>query len=129
MMKDIRITQLRRNRDASQMSRAGTVWDPIPLVYYRDHKIQVKNFEIPICISYILAPITCEQNRMEEDGINFIVRFCYDVIFEVFSFGERYQLTELERVGKRFHRIIEGFFGETPFICLNLTLTSRFFIK
>ena len=56
------------------------------------------------------------------------MRLCGDVLFEVLCYGDRCRLTKLERVGGRFHRIVENFFGRMPSLRLNLSLKvkSRF---
>ena len=53
------------------------------------------------------------SNQKEEE---FFVRLCLDVLFELLSFGNRRRLSKLERVGRRFHRMVENFFGKAPFI-------------
>ena len=55
------------------------------------------------------------QTKMKRKRlIKFFVRLCGDVIVDVFHYANRRQLTKLARVGRRFHLIIENFFGETP---------------
>ena len=51
-----------------------------------------------------------------------------EVLFEAFKFLNRRQLTNLERVCPRFHRIISYHIGETPFLRLNIRFgfNSRF---
>ena len=61
-----------------------------------------------------------------EETVCFFVRLCHDVVFEVLSFGNRRQLTKLERVGRRFHRIAENYFDKAPFLLLNLRFSPRF---
>ena len=48
---------------------------------------------------------------------------CSDVIIEVFQYGNRRQLTKLERTGRRFHRIAECYFEKCPFLRLYLVLS------
>ena len=62
----------------------------------------------------------------EEEAIEFYLRLCFDVLFEVFRFGCRRKLTKLERVGHRFHWIIEKYFPDVPFLRLDLELKPRF---
>ena len=50
----------------------------------------------------------------------FIVILCHDVILDVLQHGKRKQLTHLEAVGRRFHRVIDGNFSESPFLVLDL---------
>ena len=68
------------------------------------------------------------RNRMEEKNVKWFVALCYDVFLEVLRYGNRRQLVTLERVGRRIHRIVENYFGETPFLRLNLLLEPRFSI-
>ena len=65
---------------------------------------------------------------MEEKDVKWFVALCYDVFLEVLRYGNRRQLVTLERVGRRIHRIVENYFGETPFLRLNLLLMPRFSI-
>ena len=62
------------------------------------------------------------QNEEEDGGFEFIIRLCSDVFLEMFIFGDRRRLTKLERVGRRFHLIIENFFKERPFLRLGLQI-------
>ena len=64
----------------------------------------------------------------EEETIEFYLRLCFDVLFEVFRFGCgcRRKLTKLERVGHRFHWLVEKYFPDGPFLRLNLELKPRF---
>ena len=57
------------------------------------------------------------QNE-EENEREFILRLCRDVLLEALLFGDRRRLTKLERVGLRFHRLIENFFKQRPFLRL-----------
>lgn len=54
--------------------------------------------------------------------MEFYVLLCYDVIIEVLQYGNRQRLTKLERIGRRYHRIAENYFGKYPFLRLNLIL-------
>ena len=60
----------------------------------------------------------------------FFVSLCGDVLSDVLRFGTRRRLAKLERIGRRFHRFIENFFYNTPFIHLDFELrgTKRFVI-
>ena len=62
----------------------------------------------------------------EEEAIEFYLRLCFDVLFEVFRFGCRRKLTKLERVGHRFHWLVEKYFPDVPFLRLNLELRPTF---
>ena len=52
-----------------------------------------------------------------------------EVLFDTFKFLDRRQLTKLERVCPRFHRIISDHIGETPFLRLDLEFgfNSRYY--
>ena len=64
------------------------------------------------------------KNEKEQEektkAIQWFVVLCYDVLLEVLRYGNRRQLVTLERVGRRIHRIVENYFGKTPFLRLNL---------
>ena len=68
------------------------------------------------------------QNEEEDDGIEFIVRLCHDVLLEVLFFGDRRRLTKLERVGRRLHQINENFFKEKPFLRPNLQIDRKYLL-
>lgn len=57
--------------------------------------------------------------------MEFIVLLCRDVLIEVLCYGTRYQLVRLEKVGKRFHQVVENYFGNVPFIRLNLNINPE----
>ena len=59
---------------------------------------------------------------INENVIEFFVRLCGDVMFEVLRYANRRRLTKLERVGLRFQLIVENFFGVVPFLRLDLLL-------
>ena len=46
------------------------------------------------------------------------MRVCHDVLLEALLFGDRRKLSNLERIGRRFHRIIEDFFQQRPLLRL-----------
>ena len=66
------------------------------------------------------------RNEGEEDEFEFSVRLCNDVILEALLFADRRQITEMERVGRRFHRIEENFFRERPFLRLGLKIDQKY---
>ena len=68
------------------------------------------------------------MHKNREDESEFNVRLCRDVLVELFLFGNRRRLTKLERVGYRFHRVIENFFKQKPFIRLDLRINPRYLI-
>ena len=55
-----------------------------------------------------------------------ILRLPNEVLFDSFKFLNRRQLTNLESVCLRFHRIISNNIGETPFLRLQLDIGFRF---
>ena len=62
------------------------------------------------------------QNNDKEEAIELYLRICSDVLFEVFRFGSRCKLAKLERIGRRFHWLIEKWFLDVPFLRLHLKL-------
>ena len=60
--------------------------------------------------------------------LTFLLKLCGDVLHEVLCFGNRQRLTALERVGRRFYRIVESFFPTKPFQSVNLTLHPAGFL-
>ena len=74
----------------------------------------------------LLKKFVAEMRELEQ----FFVSLCADVLSDVLRFGNRHRLAKLERIGRRFHRIVENFFHKTPLIRLNLELkcTERFVI-
>lgn len=64
-------------------------------------------------------------NSIDEREFRFVVLLCGDVLIEIFQFGTRHRLSKLERVGRRFYRMVERYFVVTPYLRLNLLLTPR----
>ena len=62
------------------------------------------------------------QRCEEDEEIEFYLKFCNHVLFEVLQFGDRCRLTKLEGVGRRFHHLAEKWFGEMPFLRLDIRL-------
>ena len=60
------------------------------------------------------------ENATEFDELNFILCLCSDVLMDVVHKGSRHQLAKLERIGRRFHWLINNSFTEAPFLILNL---------
>ena len=54
--------------------------------------------------------------------MEFSLRLCGDVLVELLQYGDRHRLIKIERVGSRFHRIMEDFFGVRPLIRYDLQL-------
>ena len=52
----------------------------------------------------------------------FVFYLYHDILFEVLLSGKRRQLARLEVFGRRFHHLIDGIFGEKPFLRLDLEL-------
>ena len=52
--------------------------------------------------------------------IQFVVRLCNDILFDVIRSGNRRQLIELELIGRHFQRFIDRNFGSSPLLILNL---------
>ena len=48
------------------------------------------------------------------------VRFCMDVLGDVLQFGNRRQLSAVERIGRNFHAVIAKRFSAKPFLTLTL---------
>ena len=53
--------------------------------------------------------------------MKFFVCLCFDVFFEVLLSGNRRQLVKLERIGRRFHIVIDQKLGVKPFLRFNLS--------
>ena len=78
-----------------------------------------KSLDYQFMFFSILQPYEYE----EDDGaIEFYLKFCFDVLLEVLQFGDRRRLTKLERVGRRLHHLVEKWFGEMPFLRLDIRL-------
>ena len=54
---------------------------------------------------------------------------CGDVVLDVFSFSKRRQLALLELIGRRFQRIIEIWFAESPRLVFNKKLVCHFRLR
>ena len=63
-----------------------------------------------------------ELNSDRGKNIHFVVRLCSDALWEVIYWGDRRKLTSLEKLGKRFHLLIDGWFEEVPFLRLDLRI-------
>ena len=64
-----------------------------------------------------------------DDNYNYVefhVALCHDVLFEVLQCGNRRQILKLQRIGRRFYRMIETYFGVKPFLRLNFRFAFRF---
>ena len=60
--------------------------------------------------------------------IQFVVRLCSDLFLDVLCWGDRRQLASLEKLGKRFHLLIDGCFEGTPFLRLDLYIEPKRYI-
>ena len=65
-----------------------------------------------------------ERKRLVE----FLIRLCHDVLFDVLRCGNRYQLADLEKNGRRFHWFIDRYFKAAPFLRLNLELVPQYLL-
>ena len=72
-------------------------------------------------------PIT-RKKAERKSLVEFLIRLCHDVLFDVLRMGNRYQLAELEKNGRRFHCLIDRYFKEAPFLRLNLELIPRYLL-
>ena len=61
------------------------------------------------------------------DAELFVV-LCNDVLLQVLQHGNRRQLVKLQRIGRRFHKMIEVYFRDKPFLRLNFRLAPGFFL-
>ena len=61
--------------------------------------------------------------KAESNRVRFFVRLCSDVLLEVLGWGDRRCLALLEKLGRRFYWVIDGCFGEKPFLLLDLHIT------
>ena len=61
-----------------------------------------------------------------EEGVEFYLRLCFDVLLEALKFGDRHPLTKLERAGRRLHWLMEKYFFGVPFLRLDLLLKPKF---
>ena len=82
--------------------------------------IKRNNFERDLSDFYFLS-----QPNEEDDGIEFYLTLCFDVFDGILEFGDRCQLTILEGVGQRFHHLVEEWFGERPFLRLDLDIQLK----
>ena len=57
---------------------------------------------------------------------NFYAKICFDILFEVLRFGDRRLLVKLERIGRRFHLIVEKYFDKMQFLRLDIGLYPGF---
>ena len=70
---------------------------------------------------------------MEGKNVEFFVILCGDILLEVlkfinFDYGYgRYKLIKLQRIGRRFYRIIETYFCTKPFLDFPLQLRPLYF--
>ena len=79
---------------------------------------------------YFLLDLTLSFNRARRNGANgtdrFVIRLCLDMFLEVLRSGTRRQLAGLEKIGRRFRLVIDGYFGEKPFLRLELALRPMY---
>ena len=75
---------------------------------------------LPTRKQFYLIEIGASTPVLVLDQMQFIVALCYDVLLEVLKHGKRRQLAMLEAVGRRFQRIIDAKFIESPYLLLDL---------
>ena len=59
-----------------------------------------------------------------KSAVTFFISMCDDVLLEVLSSGNRKQLFMLTKNGKRFSRLVDGFFMSAPFLRMNVFLSE-----
>ena len=59
------------------------------------------------------------RSEIHAEVVEFFVVLCADVLLEMMEYGDRRQLIKSERIGGRFHRLIETYFGKKPFVRMN----------
>ena len=59
------------------------------------------------------------QQNEDENVPEFYVVLCLDNFMELLQFGCRRQLTKSERIGRRFHLMVENYLGKMSFLRLN----------
>ena len=77
---------------------------------------------IYLCKSYSLFSLPIKKMKMMSQNVEFFVRLCNDVLLEVLQRGDRRQLAELEKTGRRFYLIIDCCIKEAPLLRLHLSL-------
>ena len=73
--------------------------------------------------------LTTRKNTESKIFVEFFIRMCGDVLLDVLHWGDRYQLAELEKNGRRFFWFIDRYFKEAPFLRLNLELIPLYFFS
>ena len=81
------------------------------------------NFLLNNFLNFSLARIKKED---EGDRVRFFVRLCSDALLEVLGWGNRRQLTALEKLGKRFHWLIDRCFEGAPFLLFDLDIAGPY---
>ena len=74
-----------------------------------------------------------QSNQMEISSnrgknVLFVVRLCSDVVLELLCWCDRRQLVSLEKLGKRFHLLIDRWFEGAPFLRLDLHIDQSEYI-
>ena len=67
------------------------------------------------------------MDATNNDAELFVV-LCNDVLLEALQHGNRRQLVKLQRIGRRFHKMIEAYFRAKPYLRLNFRLAPGFFL-
>ena len=85
-----------------------------------------RNF-VTFCFSfYSQSNDEKKVDAKRERIIQFLVRLCSDVFLDVICWGNRRQLKELEKIGRRLHWLIDGRFKRAPFLRLDLFIKPRY---
>ena len=85
-----------------------------------------RNFNFFIYFSQSSNALEMEDVAKHRKIIQFVVRLCSDVFSDVICWGNRRQLIEFEKIGRRLHWIIDGRFKRVPFHCLDLYIKPRY---
>ena len=63
------------------------------------------------------------------DAVELFVFLCHGILLKVLQHGSRRQLVKLQRIGRRFHKMIETYFRERPFLRLHFRLAPGFVVS
>ena len=81
-----------------------------------------------VCRSIFLLDLIFFNRARRSGAARFVIRICLDIFLEVLRSGTRRQLAGLEKIGRRYCLVIDGYFGEKPFLRLELALRPRYFV-
>ena len=97
-------------------------------------KKQIKSNLFPVrIVTYVIlkdffSPPAKRKKVERKSLVKFFIRLCGDVFLDVLRWGDRYQLADLEKNGRRFHWFIDFYFKKAPFLRLNLKLLPRYLL-